>query len=143
MNTKGRTTRDVNAAQRAILALKLRAKRLSYDEIARRCGYGSRGAAHAAVQRELDRVVVENVEELRREEAASLDELEAVCWERLESAEHEKALLFAADRILAIKERRAKLMGLDKKPDDPTLAREVVRETPPGYLAPSIQEAPQ
>lgn len=134
MNTKGRTTRDVNAAQRAILALKLRAKRLSYDEIARRCGYGSRGAAHAAVQRELDRVVVENVDQLRKEEAASLDELEAACWERLESEDHEKAKLFAVDRILAIKERRAKLMGLDKKPDEMLGPQIVIEEVPAGYL---------
>jgi hypothetical protein len=127
-NAKGRTTRDVNAAQRAVLALSLRAQRLSYDEIARRCGYASRGAAHDAVQRELNRVVVENVEELRREEADSLDKLEAICWKRLEEEGFEKAQMFAVDRILAIKERRSKLMGLDKRSDDLVIRGTVVRE---------------
>lgn len=133
-NAKGRTTRDVNAAQRASLALSLRAQRLPYDEIARRCGYGSRGAAHDAVQRELDRVVVENVDELRREEGDSLDRLEAICWKRLESEDHEKAMLFAVDRILAIKERRARLFGLDKKPDELMGPQVVIEEVPAGYL---------
>jgi hypothetical protein len=118
----------VNAAQRAVLALSLRAQRLSYDEIARRCGYASRGAAHDAVQRELNRVVVENVEELRREEADSLDKLEAICWKRLEEEGFEKAQMFAVDRILAIKERRSKLMGLDKRSDDLVIRGTVVRE---------------
>lgn len=132
-NTKG-ATRDINAAQRAMLALQLRAQRLSYDEIAQRCGYADRGSAHRAVQRELDRVVVEDVEALRREEAASLDELEIECWKRLRSEEHEKAMLFAVDRILAIKERRAKLMGLDKKPDEMMGPQIIIEEAPAGYL---------
>jgi hypothetical protein len=134
-NAKGRTTRDVNAAERAALALSLRAKKLTYDEIARQCGYGSRGACHDAIQRELDRVVVENVEELRREEADGLDKLEAECWKRLEEEGYEKARLFAVDRIIAIKERRAKLMGLDR----PVTAAEnknmvIIREVPAGLL---------
>jgi hypothetical protein len=134
-NTKGRTTtRDVNAAQRASLALTLRAKKLTYQEIAAQCGYASRGAAHDAVQRELDRVIVEDVETLRREEGDSLDRLEVICWKRLESAAHEKAMLFAVDRILAIKERRARLFGLDKKPDELMGPQVVIEEVPIGYL---------
>jgi hypothetical protein len=132
-NTKG-TTRDINAAERAALALSLRAQKLTYDEIARRCGYADRGACHRAVQREMSRVVVENVEELRREEAEGLDRLEAECWKRLEEEGFEKARLFAVDRIVAIKERRARLMGLDRRPDDIAVAQVVVRTLPPGYL---------
>ena len=59
--------RDVNAAQRAALAVKLRANKVKYDDIARQCGYGSPGAAHKAVMRELGRTISTNVEELRRE----------------------------------------------------------------------------
>ncbi len=133
-NTKSKT-RDVNAAQRAQLALQLRAQRVGFEEIARRCGFASRGAAHNAVMRELGRVVSPDVERLRTEEAHSLDLLEQKCWERLDSAEHEKAMLFAVDRILAIKERRAKLMGLDQVSDTAVNAGiVVVREAPPGLL---------
>lgn len=117
-NAKGRTTRDVNAAERAAMAVRLRAQKLGYDEIARRCGYASRGACHDAVQRELQRVVVENVEELRREEVAMLDRLQEECWKRLDDDEFSKAKLFAVDRLLMISERRSKLMGLDKRPDE-------------------------
>lgn len=133
-NTKG-ATRDINAAQRASMALQLRAQKLTYDEVARRCGYADRGACHRAVQRELQRVVVENVEELRKAEAEGLDQLEAECWKRLKEEGFEKARLFAVDRIIAIKERRAKLMGLDVPTGGNIAAAQVVvRAMPPGYL---------
>jgi hypothetical protein len=133
-NPKGKT-RDVNAANRAALALQLRAQKLTYEEIAQRCGYASKGACHNAIQRELQRVVVDNVDELRREEADGLNQLEAECWKRLYSEEHEKAMLFAVDRIIAIKERRARLFGLDVSTNGNIAAAQVVvRAMPPGYL---------
>lgn len=114
-NTKP-TTRDVNAAQRATLALKLRASKMSYEQIAQQCGYADRGSAHKAVQRELQRSVVANVEELRREEAATLDIMQVECMKLFMDKEN-KGRLFAADRLLQIMERRARLFGLDAKPD--------------------------
>lgn len=132
-NTKT-TTRDVNAAQRAVMALKLRAEKLSYDQIAQQCGYADRATAHKAVQRELQRVVVANVEELRQEETATLDVMQAECM-RLFLDKENKGRLFAADRILAIMERRAKLLGLDLKPEQAIAAAQVViREVPGGYF---------
>ena len=110
-------TRDVNAAQRANMAVKLRAQKVKYDEIARLCGYGSAGAAHKAVQRELDRTAVQDIEQLRKEEGDSLDQLELECWKRLYDKNYEKSKLFAVDRIISIKERRARLMGCDAQPD--------------------------
>lgn len=134
--------RDVNASQRVALAVKLRAQKVKYDDIAKACGYGSAGAAHKAVQRELERTVVQGVEELRREEMDSLERLELECWKRVQDKEFNKSMLFAVDRILAIKERRAKLMGLDIAKDNNIAANQViVRELPPGYLAlPPTQE---
>lgn len=142
-NSKGRTKRDANAAQRAAMAVQLRAQKLTFDEIARRCGYASRGACYDAIQRELSRVVVENVDELRREEAHGLDELEAKCWERLNAGgDYDKALLFAVDRIIAIKERRGKLMGLDQtQANAMASARVVIREIPNGYLGDVVVSA--
>lgn len=127
--------RDVNAVQRVALALSLRAKKMGYDQIARRCGYGSAAACYNAIQRELQRVVFDNVDELRREEAEGLDRLEEECWQRLQDAEYEKSKLFAVDRILAIKERRAKLFGLDIKSEDAATGPQVIiEEVPSGYL---------
>jgi hypothetical protein len=63
-NDQNPQLRDVNASQRANLAVKLRAQKVKYADIARMCGYGSPGAAHKAVMRELDRCVVKNVEAL-------------------------------------------------------------------------------
>lgn len=118
-NAKGQTKRDPNAATRATLAIQLRTQqKLTYEQIAERCGYASRGACYDAVQRELGRVVVENVEELRREELMMLDQLQATCWKRMEEEGFEKAMLFAVDRLLAISERRAKLMNLDVRPEE-------------------------
>jgi hypothetical protein len=132
-NTEG-TTRDVNAAMRAQQALQLRAQKLSYDEIAKRCGYGSRGACHNAIQRELQRSLVTDVETLRREELLALDILQASIW-HLATEEKNKSRLFAVDRLLAIAERRAKLMGLDVPRDGNVFAANVVvREVPAGYL---------
>lgn len=129
----GSVVRDVNAAQRASLAVKLRAQKAKYDDIAKLCGYGSAGAAHKAVQRELGRTIATNVEELRREELDSLERLEFECWKRLYDKEYSKSMLFAVDRIVAIKERRAKLMGLDTPVDAALHANVVVvREIPEG-----------
>lgn len=110
------TTRDVNAAQRAALAIKLRASKMSYEQVAQQAGYSDRSAAHKAVQRELQRAVVSNVDELRREESVTLDLMQTECMKLFLDKEN-KGRLFAADRILVIMERRARLFGLDAKPD--------------------------
>jgi hypothetical protein len=108
---------------------------VKYSDIAKACGYGSAGAAHKAVMRELERTISEDVAELRREELDSLERLELECWKRLSDKEYSKSMLFAVDRIVAIKERRARLMGLDQTPDSVLNAgMVVVREAPPGLL---------
>lgn len=133
-NKQGVINRDANAATRAALAVHLRAQRLTFDEIAHRAGYASPGAARNAIQRELQRIVVEDVDELRREEVAMLDELHAECWQRLKDETYGKSKLFAVDRILAISERRSKLMGLDKASGDVMAQQVVIREVPLGLL---------
>lgn len=127
------TTRDINAAQRAALALQLRAAKTSYAKIAEQCGYADRGAAHHAIQREMQRVVVANVEELRQEEAVTLDLLQSECM-KLFLDRNNKIRLFAADRILAVMERRAKLFGLDVKVDGFVGPQVIIEEVPAGYL---------
>lgn len=127
-------TRDVNAVQRVALALQLRATKMTYEAIAKQCGYSNASACRKAVMRELERCVVANVEALRTEELDSLERLEQECWKRLYDKEYTKSKLFAVDRILAIKERRAKLMGMDQATGNIAAAQVIIREAPPGVL---------
>lgn len=163
-NTGGKTpvpTRDVNAAQRAQLAIQLRAERLGWDEIARRAGYASRGAAHNAVMRELERTTSEKSNELRREELDMLNRLHAAIWHLAvpdpeeititdKDSDDEKEVkrkkrgsqLFAVDRLIALSERRSKLMGLDQPVDSAIAANMVVvRAMPPDYLGTPVPSA--
>lgn len=121
-------TRDVNAAQRVALAVKLRSAKMTYEAIAKQCGYANASACRKAVMRELDRCVVKNVEALRIEELDSLERLEQECWKRLYDKNYEKSMLFAVDRIIAVKDRRAKLMGLDVRPDSLPDGVTIIRE---------------
>lgn len=108
---------------------------MTYAEIAKQCGYSDAASCHRAIMREMDRCVVEDVEQLRREELQSLDRLEQICWERLMEESYAKGKMFAVDRIIAIKERRAKLMGLDRGVSGNVVAAQVIiREAPPGVL---------
>jgi len=134
MKSETTNNRDGMAVIRLTQAMQLRAQKLTYDVIAVRCGFASRGAAHHAVQRELQRIVVSNVEELRQEESAMLDQMHAEIWPLMLDKSN-RARLFAVDRLLAISERRCKLMGLDVRTDDDIDASMVaVRETQPAYL---------
>ena len=136
--------RDVNAAQRVQQAIKLRCAKTPYATIAAQCGYGSAGAAHKAIQRELRRISVENIDELRREELAMLDELQSICFEQIgEHGARKPGVLFAVDRLLAISDRRSKLCGLNKEKDEQAVfAGVVVREAPAGYFGSEEQAAP-
>ncbi len=114
MTTQVVQKRDPNAVQRVTLALQLRAQRVGYAQIAERCGYGSAGAAHKAIMRELDRCVVKNVDELRMQEADMLDRLHTECWD-LAMDKKNRGRLFAVDRLLMISKARRELFGLDAK----------------------------
>jgi len=109
--------RDVNATKRAVLAVELRAQRLTYQEIADRVGYGSPTACRDAILRELSRVVVSAVEHLRTEELDMLNRMHSECWQ-LFMDKSNRSRLFAADRLISISEARRKLMGMDIKPDE-------------------------
>ena len=139
--------RDINAAQRAVHALALRAQKLTYEEIALRVGYGSASACRKAVMREMDRCVVKHEETLRSEELFILDSLHSAVWksafpeaddanqetdgdsdEKPVRKKNPKLNLFAIDRLLAISEARRQLMGLDVKPDAIPDGVTIVRE---------------
>lgn len=127
-------TRDVNAATRAATALKLRAELLTYEEIARRCGYASPSAARKAILREMDRTIVRNVEELRDAELHMLNIMHSKCWQKFMDEKNPWAYS-EVERILKISDRRCKLMGLDTPVDSALMSNVVVvREVPQGLL---------
>jgi hypothetical protein len=103
----------LEAAERAAKALHMRTMRYSYDSIAKACGYGSKGAAFKAVQRELAKVAREPAKELRIAELEALDVAERALATRLARGE-----LAAIDRMLKIKDMRAKLTGLYEEQTD-------------------------
>ena len=130
---RGIQNRDVNAAQRARQALQLRAQMLTYEEIASRCGYATRDAARKAILRELDRVVVKDVQTLRDQELHMLNIMHQEVW-LLFMDKKNRGRLFAADRLLEISKDRRKLMGLDVKVDDAPGPQIIIQEVPLNYL---------
>lgn len=135
--------RDLNAGQRAAVAIKLRAKGLTYEEVAVQAGYSGESAARKAILRELDRVVVTNADVLRKEEAHRLDRLLAAVWpQAVPDNPKDPSNLWAVDRVLKIIEARRQLFNLDIRPEDAAKAQVVVREVPSGYFGiPAPQEA--
>lgn len=143
--THGVLTRDVNAAVRVADALKLRAKKLTYQEIADQCGYSDAHSCRNAVQRELQRIVTEGVEDLRREESIILDSLHAAVWAHAID-ERDVDQYSAVDRVLKISQARRELLGLNKPIDEAAKPQIIIREVPPGWLKLSpaqVVEAPQ
>ena len=135
---KGPQTRDVNAAQRVTSALQLRKQRLSYQEIADRCGYGSAQAAHKAIMREMQRCIVDEVSTYRYQELSILDEIHQKVWKVAFDTEDKdgeiKTNLWAVDRLLELSRDRRKLLNLDVQPEDTIGAQVIIREIPANYL---------
>ena len=135
-------TRDVNAAVRVHNAIKLYLEeRPTWEEIAARTGYDSRGSAHGAVMRELDRCITHDVTELRTQQLYMLSQLQARCYKSAMD-ENAKDWMWNADRVVTYSKRISELMGLDI-PVDQTVNQNftVVREVPQGWLAPVEAEA--
>jgi len=91
-------------------ALRLRSLGMSYQAIADQMGV-TKATAYNRCQRALAAIPAEAVDEFRRLEGQRLDLLLEKAMDKALS--EEKGALFAIDRVLAIMDRRAKLMGLD------------------------------
>jgi len=119
-------------------AARLKALGWSFEEIAQRLDLTSRHTgqpdpyrAAAAIKRAMAEAIRFAGDEMRLMELKSLDELEALAWRTLrnrhplvqqgrivrneldEALDDDRYILELIDRILRIKERRAKLLGLD------------------------------
>jgi len=91
-------------------ALRMRSSGMTYGKIAEAMGC-SKSAAYERVQRALAAIPAEAVDEYRRLETDRLDTLLELAMRKVES--EDKGFLFAIDRVLAIMDRRSKLLGLD------------------------------
>lgn len=121
-DTQGVQRRDVNAAERAAMAIELLKQRFSYDEIARRCGFSDRSGAYKAVQRELQRRIHPNIDEYRAQELDLLDKIHQEVWTVAFESENKegeiKTNLWAVDRLLELSKDRRKLLNLDIRPEE-------------------------
>jgi hypothetical protein len=126
---------SVAIAQRRADAVAMRMTGASFQAIADKLGYSSRGAACQDITRALEAAVAEQartVEVYREEELQRLDLLLAEAWAVLKrqhvTVSHGRIIrdeetdqpliddgptLAAIDRVLKIQERRAKFLGLD------------------------------
>lgn len=110
---------DMNAAQRAADAFRLRAEGLSFEEIADRLGYHKadglphRGAAYKAYRRALAAIPREAVEEMR----ANILEQQRIAFVGLLNA-IKRGDTFAIRAMTEIHDRQAKLFGLDTPVND-------------------------
>src|SRR6266566_2579866 len=152
--TQGVPRRDINAAERAAMAIDLMKQRLTYDQIAQRCGYSDRSAARKAIQREMQRRIVPKIDEYRAQELDILDEIHRRVWEVAFSNENDdrdnikekdesrekndknedKVNLWAVDRLLELSRDRRKLLNVDVQPEDTIGAQVIIREIPANYL---------
>jgi hypothetical protein len=94
-------------AERRQKALALRLQRWSYPKIARVLKV-SIGTAFGDVDAAIKDIPREEADRLREVEMHSLDEVESRLWRRFEAGDTS-----AADKILKVKERRARMLGLD------------------------------
>ena len=109
-NSRGGYVRTEQDMLNATMALRLRSKGMTYQKIADELGI-SKTAAYHRVQVALAAIPAEAVDEYRRLETDRLDNLLELAMRKVES--EDKGFLFAIDRVLAIMDRRAKLLGLD------------------------------
>ena len=98
---------QIAAREREARALQLRKAGASFEQIGRALGV-STPRAWRIFQRGLARVVHEPAEELRQLEALRLDGLLTAMWPHAMAGKG-----WAVDRVLAIMQRRARLLGLD------------------------------
>lgn len=104
---------DINAAEKAKLALSLRKQGYSLEEIARQCGFADRSGAFRSIKRELDRIPAPEAADLRKLETERLDEALKMVYPKVQKGD-----LWAVDRLVAISKRRSEVTGMDARAED-------------------------
>ena len=112
VNSRGGFVKTAESAQKDTEALRLRSSGMTYSRIAEALGI-SKSHAYYRVQNALAAIPAEAVDEYRRLENERLDQLLEVAMAKALDPEAKGGALFAIDRVLAIQDRRTKLLGLD------------------------------
>lgn len=127
-----KTEVKLNSAEKKRLALQLRLKGYSYQEIADEVGYGSKGSAHNAVSAELKAIPREAAEQAREAELSRLDQLQKAMVNQALAGDP-----MAVDRVLKVIESRSKLLGLYDLADNEDPAQQRTKDA----LAEFLQQA--
>ena len=94
--------------EREAEVLKLRRGGLTFDLIAKELGFKHASGAHKAYVNACKRIIVSDVQEIRRVEVERLDIAQTSIWARVLRGE-----IPAIQTLIRIMERRARLLGLD------------------------------
>ena len=100
---------DLERRKRDSKVYELRIQGFTFDQIAMEVGFNGPSGAWQAYERIKNEMIFESVDEARRLELMRLDELQFSLWDRAINGD-----LPAANCVLKIMDRRAKLLGLDK-----------------------------
>lgn len=103
------------SSQLEVDALDLRKQRFTFREIGQQLGCSESWAARLVKKRlaDLDEHASETAEEIRKQEAESLDEHEKRLVLMLEQSSDPDTCMKLTEKVIRVKERRAKLLGLD------------------------------
>jgi hypothetical protein len=131
-DSTGTYVRDPDVAERDALAMRMRARGATLREIKEELGYSDTGHVYHQITRAYRQNMAPAVNELRAQMDGQLDEIYAAVLKVLETQhlkvvngsvvfnpetgglmEDDAPVLAAADRLLKVLERRAKLYGLD------------------------------
>lgn len=124
----GSNTQNLNAVVQVQMAIKIfMEEHPTWDEIAARTGYASRGAAYNAVKRELNRRITHDIEELRTQELYRIEQLMARCY-REGIDKDNKYYNYAIEQFGKLSKRKSELMGLDKRPEEELLSQNYTKE---------------
>ena len=108
MSDKEMTGSNPDTLDKEARCVQLRRMGLTFSQIAKEVGYTNAGGAYKAFQRAYDRIIVEDVKEIR---TVALERLDFALRGIMDAVG--KGSLGAIDRMLRIEERRARLLGLD------------------------------
>jgi hypothetical protein len=101
------------AREREAKVLEMRLRKVPYEVIAKTLGM-TKGAANKSFYRALRRIPQAFADQVRKEELESLELMEARVWLEIDKSGQKATQIYQGiDRLLAIKNRRSRLLGLD------------------------------
>lgn len=108
-----RKTPPPEQIDKEIKVLELKRSGATWDAIAEVVGYANGSGAFKAYQRAMVRTMQQPADELRNAEVDRLDRLQRAFWFDAIGSKDQPPVLKAAEFVLKVIDRRAKLLGLD------------------------------